>query len=282
MRFPHSRRAAVASREGTASTMARRRTFAIRVGLVVAAVALLAAAAASARGLDVRERGFLPRGSTGVVVLDLSLSISDRSYPEVRQAVRRLIRADAPVGLVVFSDAPYELLPPGTPASELKPLLRLLGPPKGGAPVNPWWQTFRAGTRISSALDLARGMLVRDRVRNGYVVLVSDLATAPDDVESLTRTVRRFQQDRIDMRIVPLSPSSDGLALFEGLLGKKVFAALPAENGQAERVLSVGATSPVPTVLLLLGGLLFLVLALHERYAGRLALPRRRPGKAAA
>ena len=85
------------------------------------------------------------------------------------------------------------------------------------------------------------------------------------------------------MRIVPLSASSDGLALFEGLLGKKVFAALPAENGQAERVLSVGATSPVPTALLLLGGLLFAVLALHERYAGRLALPRaRRPWKAAA
>ena len=57
--------------------MARRRTFVIRVGLVFASVALLAAAAASARGLDVRERGFLPRGSTGVVVLDLSLSISD-------------------------------------------------------------------------------------------------------------------------------------------------------------------------------------------------------------
>ena len=166
MRISRSRRVAVASRERR-----RRRRWrgggrsSIRVGLVFASVALLAAAAASARGLDVRERGFLPRGSTGVVVLDLSLSISDRSYPEVRQAVRRLIRADAPAGLVVFSDGPYELLPPGTPASELKPLLRLLEPPKGGAPVNPWWQTFRAGTRISSALDLARGMLVRDRVR---------------------------------------------------------------------------------------------------------------------
>jgi von Willebrand factor type A domain len=283
MRLPRSRRTAVASREGTSATVARRRTFAVRLGLVVASVALLAAAADSARGLDVRERGFLPRGSTGVVVLDLSLSISERSYPDVRRAVRRLIRADAPVGLVVFSDAPYELLPPGTPASELKPLLRLLEPPKGGVPANPWWQTFRAGTRISSALDLARSMLERDRVRDGYVVLVSDLATAPDDVEPLTRTVRMFQQDGIDMRIVPLSPSSDGLELFEGLLGKKAFATLPAENGQAERVLSVGATSPVPTMLLMLGGLLFAALALHERYAGRLALPRgRRTGKAQA
>lgn len=283
MLLPRRRHAAVASREGTTSTMARRRTLAIRIGLAAASVALIAAAADSARGLDVRERGFLPRGSTGVVVLDLSLSISYRSYPEVRRAVRRLIRADAPVGLVIFSDAPYELLPPGTPASELKPLLRLLEPPKGAAPVNPWWQTFRAGTRISAALDLARGMLVRDRVRDGYVVLVSDLETAPDDVEPLTRTVRRFQQDGIDMRIVPLSASSDGLALFGGLLGKKAFAALPAENGQAEHVLSLGAASPVPTALLVLGGLLFLILAFHERYAGRLALPRApRTRKAAA
>ena len=283
MRLPRSRRIAVTSRDAGTSRTATRRTLAVRIGLVVASVALLAAAAASARGLDVRERGFLPRGSTGVVVLDLSLSISDRSYPDVRRAVRRLIRADAPVGLVVFSDAPYELLPPGTPASELKPLLRLLEAPKAGPPANPWWQTFRAGTRISSALDLARRMLARDRVRDGYVVLVSDLATAPEDVESLTRTVRRFQQDGIDIRIVPLSASSDGLALFEGLLGKKAFATLPAENGRAARVLSVSATSPVPTALLVLGGLLFAVLALHEKYAGRLALPRaRRPRKASA
>jgi hypothetical protein len=284
MRLPRSRHAAISTREGTTSTTARRRTLAVRIGLVVASVTLLAAAADSARGLDVRERGFLPRGSTGVVVLDLSLSIAEQSYPEARRAVQRLIRADAPVGLVVFSDAPYELLPPGTPASELRPLLRLLEPPRGGGvPVNPWWQTFRAGTRISSALDLARSMLERDHVRNGYVVLVSDLATAPDDVEALTRTVRTFQQAGIDMRIVPLAPSSDGLELFEGLLGRRAFAALPRENGHAERVLSVRATSPVPTTLLLLGGLLFAVLALHERYAGRLALPRaRRPRKVAA
>jgi len=280
MRLLRSRRLAVTSRDATTSRTARRRTLAVRIGLVVVSVTLLTAAAASARGLDVRERGFLPRGSTGVVVLDLSLSISDRSYPDVRRAIRRLIRADAPVGLVVFSDAPYELLPPGTPASELKPLLRLLEAPKAGPPVNPWWQAFRAGTRISSALELARNMLVRDRVRDGYVVLVSDLATAPEDVESLTRTVRKFQLDGIDMRIVPLSASSDGIALFEGLLGKKAFAALPAEDGQAERVLSVKATSSVPTALLVLGGLFFAALALHERYAGRLALPRaRRAGK---
>ena len=281
MRLRHDRRLAVTSRDVAASTMARRRTRVVRVGLVATSVALLAAAASSARGLDVRERDFLPRGSTGVVVLDLSLSIAEASYPDVRRAVRRIIRVDAPVGLVVFSDVPYELLPPGTPASELTPLLRMLEPPANGPPLNPWWQTFRAGTRISSALDLARHMLVRDGVKDGYVVLVSDLETAPEDVEIVTRTLSKFQKEGIDVRIVPLSTSSDGVALFEGVLGKNAFATLPATDGHAQRLLSASATSPVPTALLLLGGLLFVALALHERFAGRLAFPRtHRPGKA--
>ncbi len=183
------------------------------------------------------------------------------------------MRADAPVGLVVFSDVPYELLPPGTPASELEPLLRLLEPGPSGPPANPWWGTFRAGTRISSALELAREMLVRDGVDDGFVVLVSDLETAPDDVEVVTRTLRTFQGEGIDVRIVPLAASGDGLAIFEGIVGKGAFVVPAAAGPQAERKLEASATSPVPTRLLLFGGLLFAALALYERFAGRLALP---------
>ena len=58
----------------------------LRLVLAGGAVALLAAAAASARGLDVRERSFLPPGSTGVVVLDVSLSIAETNYVDVRRA----------------------------------------------------------------------------------------------------------------------------------------------------------------------------------------------------
>ena len=102
----------------------RLRAGALRVVLAGGAVALLGAAAASARGLDVRERSFLPPGSTGVIVIDVSLSIAEANYVDVRRTLRQLIRIDAPIGLVFFSDVPYELLPPGTPASELEPLLR--------------------------------------------------------------------------------------------------------------------------------------------------------------
>lgn len=237
------------------------------------AVALLLAAAASARGLDVRERSFLPRGTTGVVVLDLSLSIQDTNYLDVRRAVRELVATDAPIGVVVFSDVPYELMPPGTPASELEPLLRLLRPPRTGNPVNPWTDTFRAGTRISAALGTARDMLLRDGVQDGFVVLVSDLETAPDDVQAMTRTVSDLREKGIDLRVVPISASSDGLRLFGELLGREGFAELRGGGGE-RRVFESTLGAELPTTLLLLGGLLFLALALHEQLAARLALPR--------
>ena len=258
-----------------------RRTRLLRLALAGAAVVLLAAAAASAHGLDARERGLLPTGSTGVVVLDLSLSIGDESYRDLRRALRRLIETNAPVGLVVFSDIPYELLPPGSPAAELRSLLRLLVPAGSGAPVNPWTQTFRAGTQISAALELAREMLERDRVASGSILLVSDLQTAPDDVPALARTLQRLRSDAIAVRVVPLAASSDGRLLFEGALGEEVFSApVRAEPGRL-RPLRSETRGAFPVGLLLLGGLWFAALAAHERFGGRLGLPGpKRPGAA--
>lgn len=273
MRLRGRRRTAVATADARALRRAWGRASLLRALFAGGAVALLLAAAASARGLDVRERSFLPPGSTGVVVLDLSLSIQDTNYRDVRRAVQELVATDAPIGVVVFSDVPYELLPPGTPASELKPMLRLLEPPPSGNPVNPWIDVFRAGTRISAALGLARDMLVRDAVEDGFVVLVSDLETAPDDVQAMTRMVEDLRSKSIDLRVVPISPSSDGVRLFGELLGKEGFAEL--RPGTAEgRVFESALGAELPTVLLALAGLLFLALALHEQFAGRLTLPR--------
>ena len=251
---------------------AARRARVLRVALVAVALGLLVAAAASARGLETRDRGLLPEGSTGVVVVDLSLSIADEDYNIVRRALRRLIAENARVGLVVFSDVPYELLPPGTPAAEMKPMLRLLVPPRLGPPVNPWTQSFRAGTRISQALKLARQMLERDRARNGSILLVSDLETAPDDLPELARTVEGIRASSHSLRVYPLAPSSEALLVFEGLLQEDAFAA-PAASGEGIPAASE-ARRRVPVAFFVLGGLLFLALAFHERFGGRLALPR--------
>jgi hypothetical protein len=249
----------------------------VRLVLGAGALALVVAAAASARDLETREEGLLPRGTVGVVVLDLSLSIADQDYTTVRDSLRRLIAENSRIGLVVFSDVPYELLPPGTPASEMRPMLRLLVPPALGDVVNPWTETFRAGTRISAALELARSMLERDGVRKGSILLVSDLETAPDDVPELARVVDALERSNIELRVVGLSPSSDAQVLFGDVLQEGAFDA-PAGSGE-EPSASLEASSTLPLLLLALGGLVFCVLAAHEILGGRLAIPggERRP-----
>jgi hypothetical protein len=252
------------------------RTRLVRTVLVVAAVALLGGAAASARGLESGTSGGLPRAS-GIVVMDLSLSIGAEDYQTIRATIRRLVAADGSLGLVMFSDVPYEMLPPGSPATELQPILRLLVPRKAtsndpGLPTNPWSQSFSAGTRISSALELARDMLVRDGISNGTILLLSDLVTAPEDVPRLARTLQALQDASITVKVVPLTPLKDGVTIFEGLLGKQ--ALIPPSRVASSDPLPTDASSGLPVALLVLSGLVLVVLAAHERFAGRLGLPR--------
>jgi hypothetical protein len=255
------------------------RTTAVRLVLAGAAVALVVAAAASARDPATSERALIPQDRVGIVVLDLSLSITDTDYTAIRRTLRRIVAEEASIGLVVFSDVPYELLPPGTPAKELTPFLRLLVAPRLGPVQNPWTQTFRAGTRISVALDLAKSILERDEIADGSILLVSDLETAPDDVPALARTVASIDQSGIRLRVVGLGPSSDALALFGGLLGKDALTGFAAGAPEAERPDAGSAGVKLPTELLVLGALVFLFLAAHERLAGRLGLPHPREAR---
>jgi hypothetical protein len=250
-----------------------RRTWVVRLVLACGALALVLAAAATARDPRTNEQALVPPDRIGVVVLDLSLSITDDDYASIRRTLRRLVAEDATIGLAVFSDVPYELLPPGTPASELEPMLRLLVAPRLGPVQNPWTQTFRAGTRISVALDLARSMLERDQVENGSILLVSDLETAPDDVPALARTISNVERAGIKLGVVPLNPSSDAVALFSGFLEDDAVAAF-AQNPERPEPTAASTGVDTPTVFLVLGFLVFGLLAAHERFSGRIALPR--------
>lgn len=253
------------------------RTGIVRLVLAGAALALVLAAAATARNPATSEGALIPQDRVGVVVLDLSLSITDQDYGKIRSTLRRIIAEDASIGLVVFSDAPYELLPPGTPAAELQPLLRLLETPRLGPIQNPWTQTFRAGTRISVALELARSALERDAVESGAILLVSDLETAPEDVPALASTVAGLERTGIRLSVVPLAPSSDALSLFSEFLDEDELAGFARGASEPERSAAGSAGVQTPLLLLLLGVLAFLALAAHERFAGRLALPRATP-----
>jgi VWA domain-containing protein len=253
------------------------RTGVVRLVLAGGALALVLAAAASARDPETTERALIPQDTVGVVVLDLSLSITDDDYARIRRTLRRLVAEEASIGLVVFSDVPYELLPPGTPAAELRPFLRLLVAPRLGPVQNPWTLSFRAGTRISSALDLAKSILERDEVAAGSILLVSDLETAPDDVPVLARTIAEIDRAGIRLRVAPLAPSSEALSLFEGLLEEDAIAGFAEQTPGAAEPDAGPAGVGIPTWLLVLGALALLLLAAHERLAGRLALPRARP-----
>jgi hypothetical protein len=268
------RSAAVDSHDVDAFRSAISRTVALRLVLAGGAIALILAAVAVARDPTTTERALIPQDRVGVVVVDLSLSITDEDYSAIRRTFRRLIAEEASIGLVVFSDVPYELLPPGTPAAELEPFLRLLVAPRLGPAQTPWTQTFRAGTRISVALDLAKSTLERDQVASGSVLLVSDLETAPDDVPALARTISEIDRAGIDLGIVPLAPSSDALNLFAGLVEEDALAEFTEQAADATRPDAGSAGVSLPMALLVLGGLVFVALAAHERFAGRLALPR--------
>jgi hypothetical protein len=241
--------------------------------LAAAAVGALLATVASARSLDTQRHTIVPSGSTGVIVVDVSLSIAN-SYGDVRRSLRNVMSGDSPIGLVVFSDVAYELLPPGTPASELEPVLAVLTPTKRGDPPTPWTTSFRGGTRISDALELAGRMLTRQHVEEGSIVLISDLQTAPDDVAALTRTVDGLKSRGVAVRVVPIGALSDGRLLFTRLLGEEAFSEPTRTIDNEPNPLRSADSAGLPIGLVTLATLFFLALAAHERYASRLALPR--------
>jgi hypothetical protein len=148
--------------------------------------------------------------------------------------------------------------------------------------VNPWTGTFRAGTRISTALELARSILERDEVGNASILLVSDLETAPDDVPALVQTVDTIRRSDIAFRVVGLAPSSDARTIFGGLLQRGEFEVASGGSFEEQEANSTGASSDLPLALVVLGGLFFLALAAHQRFAGRLALPSPANGRRAA
>lgn len=245
----------------------------MRAALVALASLLVGVAYVSSRGLESRANELQPGGRSGVVVIDLSLSIVDRDYADVAGVLERLIRAGNPTGLVVFSDVSYELLPPRTPAKELKPLLRFLTPQGGKLPQNPWTPNFQAGTRISEALELAHTMFRRDRVSPASILLISDLETAPTDYSVLGRTLRRLADSDVTLRVAALSPSSDALTFFGGIIGNDAFVNVVEPRRGDAAPLEVSLRGETPVIMLATIALALLALGAHEVLAGRLALP---------
>src|SRR5437870_3727832 len=133
-----------------------RRTALVRGALAVTTCALVLLVAAAGRHPRAGQPSSLPVRSGDVIVLDLSASISSDTFSRIGDTLGKLVATGGRFGLVVFSNVAYEALPPGTPASALRPLIRYFtlpaNPPPGGAvafPTNPWTLSFSRGTHIS-------------------------------------------------------------------------------------------------------------------------------------
>jgi hypothetical protein len=258
------RRAAIPLGDRGALVWPARRTLLFRLALAAALVGALAAAWLGAHRTG-RHAGLVPSGKSPVVAIDMSWSVSYDNYDLIEKALQDLADSGRRIGLVLFSDVAYEALPPGTRASELRPYLRFFR--TRGVP-NPWQDAFAGGTRIWSALDLARRMLKRDRVSNGAVVLISDLADAPNDRPLLGQTLAGYVADRIPIKIVALDPTPEDAQLFERALahgGGSVETLGPATHAVARR-----RTTPLPTALLAAAIAIALVLGVNELALARL------------
>jgi len=249
---------------------AARRTTIVRAALALGLVGVLALAFLEAHSIDPRRAPLIPSDTTGVLVLDLSASVYEDAFG---QTIRKLAAAGEETGVVAFSDAGYELLPPGTPARELLPLLRYFRPGAAGAgtalPVDPW-QDFRAGTRISEGLKVAHEALLREHVRKGSIVLVSDLEVLPDEIIRLGDVAADLQREGIRLRIVPLFPTPEKYARIRQIVGDSSFLRGTSARSQVAAPERRSLRYAAPWTFLLAGGVLVVLLALNEGLLSRL------------
>jgi hypothetical protein len=214
-----------------------RRTLGLRILLGAAAVATAIAVIVLGRGGS-SPPVLLPAGSDGLVVLDLSASISSDTYARIGGTLDRLAGSGGRYGLIVFSDTAYLALPPGTPAAELGPFARRFDLPARttgaiAAPTNPWTGSFSGGTKISTGLQLARDTIREQRLGRPAVLLVSDLDDDAGDRERLTSTALSFRRLGIPVRVVGLNPSLEDERYIKRLLRRPADlspALLPGED----------------------------------------------------
>ena len=192
---------------------------------------------------DPAPAGPLPAGTDGLVVLDLSASISTDTYARIGATLDGLADTGGRYGLIVFSDTAYLALPPGTPAAELRAFARRFDLPEqaGGAitvPTSPWTGSFSAGTKISTGLQLALDTIEERRLGRPAVLLVSDLDDDAGDRERLTGTALALRRAGIPVRVVALNAAPEDERYVKRLLRRPddlAAAALPGEEREGGR-----------------------------------------------
>jgi hypothetical protein len=246
----------------------------VRIVLALALAGTLALLFHVARSAGAGRAAVFPEGtSTGVIALDMSASISGPTYARVATTLRGVVNANQSIGLVMFSDSAYELLPPNSPPGALLQFIPFFTPLRyyGGTPVfaQTPWDTFSGGTKAAAGLDMARKALIRAKVQHGAILIVSDLDDASSDQGALANEALILRTEHIPVRIVPLFAAPVDIRLFAALFGQDAFVDPSVFTHTAKRH-AASVAAPTPSKLLLLGGLLIVLLAGNERWNGRL------------
>ena len=244
-----------------------RRTRLVRIGLGVALLGLFAATVYSAFHLHTRATSYFASGGRGILVLDLSASVDPRANQRLRTLMQTLANSDQRLGLVVFEEQTYELLPPGTRGDEIRPMLRFFGTssPSSLKPT-PWSVAFLGGTNIGLGLRLARQAAERNDAHS--VLLVSDLQDSTSDLPVLADEIGQYHTEGLRLKVLPLFPPAESLALFTSLAGKDAIVneSVLRQNAAVAQHQSVVAGFPGRTFLF--AAVLLIALAVNE-YVGR-------------
>jgi hypothetical protein len=244
------------------------RTRQIRIALVSLLLVLFAASVLAAFRMHTQPTSYFTRGSNGIVALDLSASIDPVANAHLRTLLTTFANSDQRLGLVVFEEHAYEMLPPGTRGDQLRPMLRFFGNFLAGfGKQTPWSRGFLGGTTISEGLALAR-LEVRRAGGKGSVLLISDLNDASSDLGTLSQEIGRYRRAGLPLRVLPLAPDEQSLAFFTSLVGPKAIVsdAVLRKNASVAERQAVVASFPLALVVLEL--VLLLGLAANE-YVGR-------------
>ncbi|TML20044.1 MAG: hypothetical protein E6G28_11455 [Actinobacteria bacterium] len=213
------------------------RTRRIRLALAALLLALFAASLLTAFRLHTRPTSYFASSGNGIVALDLSASIDPLANARLRTLLRTIADSDQRLGLVVFEEHAYEMLPPGTRGDELRPMLRFFG-------------NFLAG--FGRETPWSRGFL----------------EDASSDLGLLTEEIGRYRRAGIPLRVLPLAPDDQSLAFFTSLVGDKAIVSDSALRKNASVAEHQTVVAPFPLLLVVLELLLLLGLAANE-YAGR-------------
>jgi hypothetical protein len=252
------------------------RTALVRAVLGIALIGLVVAGALALRHPHNERQPFLPPKAGGMVVLDLSASITSDTYSRIHQTLQELVARGGRYGLVVFSTGAYEALPPGTPASALQPLVRYFSVPNQASPgtqpafpLNPWAASFTSGTAISTGLDLARSIELASHTKHPAVVLVSDLADGPSDVQRLTAVLNEYKAAGIRLSVIALNAAPSDQAYFQRLIGR-ASSIIPAGLSPARQARPPSPGSSFPVWFVALSLVAVALLAANELRSARL------------